>query len=414
MTPLAYSPGVPEGDGYLFYESSEIDTNGDGTDDAMIMYIYNVYGKLGDYSLAAFKRTVDMSGNIIAEDELIQFEDRRSTDFFIKNNYIYLTSRTSYIGVQLDEMYVNEEKYGNSPRGAWGSGHIYTTSGGQSVLVNSRTGEWSILSGSSMGIFPAQKDSSRLYSRALKITEIVENGKFKRYGEVYYPTTENDLYYNEETGQIQILNKKTKELEVATNEDCTIGVWLRGAYYATEGGNLVLVNEETGEWGTLNILTNQTYVADVYVNGERLDYVIKTTNHAGKIVNTTAMDNFKQFYGGMLYSSFEGMADLTEEEKAELKRHDDFSTGENNCQLKITIKIADPYGNRRDLVIRMYQYTERRSYITLESISPDDGFASNSENAYGNFYVLRSFSDKIIEDTLRMINGEEIDSATKY
>ena len=414
VTPLAYSQGVPEGEGYLFYESSQIDTNGDGTDDAVEMYIYNVYGKLGDYSLAAFKRILDMSGNPIADDEIINFEDRRSTDFFIKNNYVYLTSRTSYIGRQLDEMYTNEEKYGQSPRGEWGSGHIYTTARGQTVLVNSTTGEWSMLSSSAMGIFFAQKDSSRLYGRALKIPEIVENGKIKRYGEVYYPTTENDLYYDEESGQIQVMNKKTKQFETATNEDCTIGVWCRGEYYATEGGNLIVVNCDTGDWGTLTVLSNQSYVADVYANDRKLDYIIKTTNHVGKIVNTTAMDNFKQFYGGMLYSSFEGIADLSEEEKSELRRHDDFATGENNCQLKITIKICDTYGNRRDLVFRMYQYTERRSYITVETISPDNGFASNSENAYGSFYVLRSFSDKIIEDTLRMINGEEIDSATKY
>ena len=414
VTPIVYSPGVPQGEGYLFYESSQIDTNNDGADDAIVMYIYNVYGKYGNYSLAAFKRILDMSGNPIAEDELISFDDRRSTDFFIKNNYVYLTSRTSYIGRELDEMYTNEDKYGKNPRGEWGSGHVYTTVDGQSVLVNSTTGEWSILSASSMGIFFAQKDSSRLYGRALNIPEVVQNGKITRYGEVYYPTTENDLYYDEESGTIQVINKKTKQFETATNEDCTIGVWCRGEYYATDGGNLVVVNEDTGNWGTLEILSNQSYVADVYANDQKLDYVIKTTNHVGKSVNTTAMDNFKQFYGGILYSSFEGIAELSEEEKEDLRRHDNFSTGENNCQLKITIKITDPYGNRRDLVYRMYQYTERKSYITIETISPDNGFASNSENAYGNFYVLRSFSDKIIEDTLRMINGEEVDSATKY
>ena len=72
------------------------------------------------------------------------------------------------------------------------------------------------------------------------------------------------------------------------------------------------------------------------------------------------------------------------------------------------------YGNRRDLVYRIYQYTERKSYITVEVISPDDGYASSSEEAYGNFFVLRSFADKIIEDAKRMVNEQEIDSAAKY
>ena len=414
VTPLPYTPGVPEGEGYLFYETNLADTNGDKENDTVTWHIYNVYGTKGNYRLAAIKRLTDMEGNPISDEEVVHFEDRKSTEYFIKNNYIYLTKRESYIGRAIDEAYVNEEKYGNNPRGSWGSGYIYTTADGQSVLVNSETGEWSILTGTACGIHFADKDSSRLYSRALKIPEIIENGKIKRYGEVYYPTTANDLYFNEETGEIQIKNNKTQSLEKASNEDCTIGIWCRGAYYATEGKNLVVVNEESGDWGTLNVLASQNYVADIYADNKRLDYVIKTTNHVGKLVDTTAMENFQQFYGSLLYATFEGMADLSDEEKAELRLHDDFSTGENNCQLKITVKIADTYGNRHDIVCRIYQYTERKSYITIESISPENGFASSSENGYGNFYVLRSFSDKIIEDAKRMLSGEEIDSTTKY
>ena len=414
VTPLPYTPGVPEGDGYLFYETNLSDTNGDKENDTITWHIYNIYGTKGNYRLAAIKRLSDMEGNPISDEEIVHFEDRKSTDYFVKNNYIYLTKRESYIGRALDEAYVNQEKYGNNPRGSWGSGYIYTTADGQSVLVSSETGEWSILTGTSCGIHFADKDSSRLYSRALKIPEIVENGKIKRYGEVYYPTTSNDLYFNEETGEIQIKNSKTQSLEKASNEDCTIGVWCRGAYYATEGKNLVVINEESGDWGTLTVLSSQNYVADIYADNKRLDYVIKTTNHVGKLVDTTAMENFQQFYGSLLYATFEGMADLSEEEKGALRLHDDFRTGENNCQLKITVKISDFYGNRHDIVCRIYQYTERKSYITIESISPDNGFASSSENGYGNFYVLRSFSDKIIEDAKRMLSGKEIDSTGKY
>lgn len=413
VTPIQCTPGVDSGDGYMFYESSQVDSNGDGKDDAIIVYIYNIYGTRGNYRLAAIKRTADLDGNIFGEDELVWFDSQKSTDFFVKSNYVYITSKSSYIGRALDQAYTDESKYGNNPRGTWGNGNIYSTADGQIILVDSTTGEWSYLSSSSCGIFFAGKDSSRLAGRALKIPEIKENGKFKQYAETYYPTTENDLFLGDD-GQIKVVNKKTREVKNATYEDCTIGVWCSGAYYATEGGNLVVVNESSGDWGVVSLVSSESYVAEVFANDERLDYVIKTTNHAGKIVQSTAMDNFKQFYGSLLYASFDGVVDLSEEEKAEFRLRDDFATGENNCQLKITIKAVDAYGNRRDLVCRLYQYTERKSYITIESISPNNGFVSSSENAYGNFFVLRSFADKIIEDAKRMIEKEEIDSATKY
>ncbi len=411
ITPLQYTKGVDSGQGYLFYESKQVDANGDGNNDSIIFYIYNIYGNAGNYRLAAIKRMTTLSGDPIKEDELIWFEPQKNTDFFITaSNYIYIADKTSYIGQQLDAKYMQN---GNA-RGKWGSGSLYSTADGQTLVVNSSTGEWSILSGMTCGIFFADRESSRLAGRALKIPEIVENGKIKLNAETYYPTTANDLYFDDETGEILVIDKKTKERRAATYEDCTIGIWCKGSYFATEGGNLVAVNEATGDWGTVHLVSNESYVADVYADGKRLDYVIKTTNHVGKLVNTTAMDNFKQFYGGILYASFEGMAEISEEQKAEFRLHDDFSTGENGCQLKITVKAVDAYGNRRDITCRIYQYSERKSYITIEALSSSDGFASDSSNAYGNFYVLRSFADKIIEDAKRMINAEEIDSATKY
>ena len=175
----------------------------------------------------------------------------------------------------------------------------------------------------------------------------------------------------------------------------------------------VAVNESTGDWGVVTLVSSESYVAEVFANDTKLDYVITTTNHVGKAVKSTAMDNFKQFYGSLLYASFDGMAELSEEEKAAFRQYDDFDTGDHSCQLKITVKACDAYGNRRDLVIRIYQYTERKSYITIESVSPDDGYASDSESAYGNFFVARSFADKLIEDAKRIMSGEEVVSESK-
>ena len=412
VTPAQYTPGEDSQYGYMFYEAKQVDTNSDGKDDAIIVYYYNIYGTRGNYYLAAVKSVMDMEGNFVGKDEVVKFDSQKNTEFFIKSNYIYITDKNTYIGWALDEAYMDQSKYGSNLRGRWGSGNIYSTADGQTILVNSETGEWGYLSGTSCGVFFAGKDTSRLAGRALKIPEIKENGKYKQYAEVYYPTTENDLI-QDSNGDIKVVDKKTRETRAATYEDCTIGVWCRGAYYATEGGNLVAVNESTGDWGVVTLVSNETYVAELFANDTKLDYVITTTNHAGNAVKSTAMDNFKQFYGSLLYASFDGMADLSEQAKAEFRQHDDFATGENSCQLKITVKACDAYGNRFDVVIRIYQYTERKSYITIESVSPDDGYASDSESAYGNFFVARSFADKIIEDAKRIINGEEVVSDSK-
>ena len=50
---------------------------------------------------------------------------------------------------------------------------------------------------------------------------------------------------------------------------------------------------------------------------------------------------------------------------------------------------------------RFYPYSERRAMITING-------------ADGEFYVLRSFTDKIAADALRVIKGEAVNSTSKY
>ena len=108
-------------------------------------------------------------------------------------------------------------------RGKWGSGSLYSTADGQTLVVNSNTGEWSILSGMTCGIFFADRQSSRLAGRALNIPEIVENGKIKLNAETYYPTTANDLYFDDETGETSLIDsygiKKTEKRPANDNYD---------------------------------------------------------------------------------------------------------------------------------------------------------------------------------------------------
>lgn len=66
------------------------------------------------------------------------------------------------------------------------------------------------------------------------------------------------------------------------------------------------------------------------------------------------------------------------------------------------------------MVYRFYQYTERKSYLTIESLSSPDMESTDSNKGYGSFYVIRTFADKMIEDAKKVVNGEEVTAITKY
>ena len=94
---------------------------------------------------------------------------------------------------------------------------------------------------------------------------------------------------------------------------------------------------------------------------------------------------------------------------------DNFSdaSADNPCILKLTVHIEDLKGNSRYLVYRIYRYSERRAYLTIESLdSPDD--ESKPENAYGKFYILSSYAEKIISDAQKVLDGVEVNATSKY
>lgn len=410
VTPLVYTEGVAQHEGYIFAETSNVDLDGDGEDDGMAYYYYQVVNYQGKYCLAAQIAIADNEGNKLDSRTMLG-EAYHTTEYFVTNNgYLYLVEKGSYIGQELDRVYTSAN------RGRWGEGELFVTADESFVLVNTKTGEWCVIDDISCGIYFGDKRTSRLVQRAVEIpAQYDSSGKIKRHAEVFYPTTDEKLQYDEESGGIQVYNTDRKTWEKATYSDCTIGVWNTGSYYRIDSGKLIIVNEETGDWGIVTVATFSNYIAEILANGEILDYTVRTTNYAGKVQNSSAMDNFKQFYAALLYASIEGMAELDESEKADLRALDDFETdsAENPCQLKITIYAEDIYGNRRDTVYRFYRYSERKSYITIEALSSPDA-PSDSEKGYGNFYVLYSFVDKIIEDAKRMYNGEEVTSITKY
>ena len=412
IMPTVYTTGKAEAENYLFAEYAEFDLDGDGENDGVTYYFYNIgYNKeRGGYALYAQVVYADFEGNRLTDDTLVWGQVAISTEFFATNNgYIFFTSSSSQAGARLDAV------YGANKRGAWGRGNIFITSSDKYVIVDEKTGEWMTVKDYAQGIYFADSVTSRLAERAVTIPALYDStGKLTRYEETYYPTTDKKLQYNEETGKIMAYNKLKGVYENITYSDCSIGVWASGAYYRIDGGKLVVVNEVTGEWGYVSVLSTPSYIANVYANGALLDYSLPSLTATGKSTETTAMENFQEFYKALLMASFEGMADLDEAEMQRLSALDDFSGegSDNPCQLKITIVTKDHAGNERNVVYRIYRYSERRAYITVEVVDKDG--QSSPSDAYGAFCVLQSFAEKIIEDAERIVNGVLVDATSKY
>ena len=131
---------------------------------------------------------------------------------------------------------------------------------------------------------------------------------------------------------------------------------------------------------------NGSYNAIFDLTGEGKDLVV-TDRGTGKALSTP---QFRNYYWNMLVTSYEGNCNLTKEEMETFKALDD---SEAQLVLTVTTKTG------RELTYRFYQYSERRSYVTL--------------NGVGEFFVLRTMPDKLVEDAKLLQEGKEIFASGK-
>ncbi len=412
LTPVTYTKKAAAADNYLFAESEEEDLNGDGETDAVCYYFYDILKRGEEYYLIAQILYTDLSGNQISEAQFEVGKIAYSSEYYCTDNgYIYFTAKNSGTGATIDEL------YGKDKRGFWSKGNLFVTSGGEYIWIDVTNGAWVCLDSVSCGIYFADKDDSRLSDRAVELpAKYDENGKLVRYAETYYAITDKKLSYDSGADKLIVENKVNGSISDATYGECTIGLWGNGNYYVIDGRLLIVVNSETGEWGKIDVVSNPTYVADVFANGTLLDYTVEREGVTEYSKLASAMQNFQEFYKGMLSASFEGLAEISDEKKSELSLLDDFSRQDaaNPCVLKITIIAKDLQGNERNVVYRFYRYSERHAYITIEMLDSDDPSTSDSKKAYGNFYVLNSFAEKLIADAQRAVNGETVVYNSKY
>jgi len=152
---------------------------------------------------------------------------------------------------------------------------------------------------------------------------------------------------------------------------------------------------------------------EVYYNGQKVNYTLQVTKPSGRIETETSTYNFKRFVEALLSASLEGVAteELTEEQMEAFRQ-----TPDSECDLKLTILLDDKKGTSDSThyaVYRFYRYSGRHAYMTIELLDSPDA-PGDPANAVGKFYVLRSFCDKLINDALRFVNGEEIVINSKY
>lgn len=408
VTPVKYTLGERQASNYLFAESSEADINGDGENDGIIYYFYDIVNKDGNLYLVAQVLMADYEGNQVSDIKTVWGEVAYESQYFISDvGYLFFASRYSSVGMNIEKM------LGELGRGEWGNGRMFITSQGQNVVINNDTGEWMLVDDITCGLYLVDSETSRLAQRAVTAPALYdENGKLKRYSDTYYPLTDKKIKYDDELDTIVAYDKVNKEWRKITYSDCTIGVWGECNYYVLEGGVKIFIDSATGDIGEVAILSTPSYVADIYADDKLLDYVISKNGYTESSKTATAMQNFQELYKYLLTASFEGLADLDDAQKKEFLSMDDFTSGENGaCVLKITLKASDFSGNEREVVYRFYRYSERRAYVTVELL---DGSVSSSEKAYGNFDVLYSFVRKVIEDAEKVVNEEPVYSSEKY
>ncbi len=137
----------------------------------------------------------------------------------------------------------------------------------------------------------------------------------------------------------------------------------------------------------ISVSDGRDFKVDYKLEGEGQELVVTERNTGYK----PDVSNFRQFYKTLLYSSYEGECSLEPSEIDAFKAMDD-----SEAQVVFTVKTDAG----RVLTYKFYQYSERRSYVTL--------------NGEGEFYCLKTVAEKILADAKRVQAGEPITSTDKY
>ena len=174
-----------------------------------------------------------------------------------------------------------------------------------------------------------------------------------------------------------------------------------GTYYAYSllFNMVAIVDAETVEWlewDFIEFVDSSTYmlnindIAKIEVISDKVtetftldgegDEIKITPKSTMKTFGATDLKNFRQLYKTFLGIKMEGYADNTDKEN-----------------LVLTLRYTTDAGKIYEF--KFYQYSSRRCFYTV--------------NGVGEFYVLYDCVEKAINDTIKAVNGETIDSWAK-
>ena len=365
---------------YMFIENTEDKENGRYT-----YYMYFRADARNKYKLCADVKVLNAAGDIIGTN-IVEGQAAYETDFFYsKTGYLFLLPKNSSFGAQLTD-----------GMGYWGEGTVYVTAEENYVLIDNQNGTFYHIDEMTLKTYFIDKDAAYWSDYSAE-----------RNGVTFYATGNSPLRFNDDEGYFEVYDYAKKSWGKASTSNCTLGVWGNGAYYKTADGSFVLVDEKSGEWGYLYLSTIGSGNMIVSANGQDLTYQVVLHTATGKAQNSTAAENFRKMYQGLLYASVEGATDLTEEEMAAFRALPD-----SECQLKLTLTAKDPTGTTRYAIYRFYRYTNLKSYMTIELVdSPDD--PGDPQNGQGSFFVLSTFVEKLISDAQRVVDGQEVVAISK-
>ncbi len=400
---IPFSVGAAEYDNCLFTEVQEADLDEDGQKESYIYYYYNVTMNEGKYCLYATVIAVNAQGEQISDAENIVSEPAYSTDCFITggfSQYMFLLPKDSAAGAQLSELYPEDKRLGQ-----WIDADIFITADGRYILVNPADGMWSKVASVANPVYIGDKDTGKMSTNAVVYEK---NGL----SETVYTNTGDTLSYNADTNKFQLYSKTTQTRRDAEKDEVAPAIWCSGDFYVSLTGDLLVLDPISGDAGLFEFSTSK-FLASVYADGEELDYTYTVTSDLGSSQKKHATYNFQQFYTGLLFGSFEGMCPLSEEEMQQLRALDDFSGADERCLMKMTMSIEDVKGNTVYPVYRFYKFSERRAYVTIEVLDSPDG-ESDSNKAYGGFFVLSSYVEKLVSDAGKVVSGTPVDANSKY
>lgn len=183
-------------------------------------------------------------------------------------------------------------------------------------------------------------------------------------------------------------------------------------YYTNSGTKATTVVYRDSD-GVETTVSSGTSNLRITCNGTLIDYTISETvdtdTGTTKTETYTALDNFRRLYSKLLWYSIEGDAS-----RQELGMGLKEFVETNTPSMEITVNLEDmasilnrdnfTENNKQYMVIRLYEYTERKALLTIEVLENADA-TPDPTKASGGFYVLASEMKELADYAEKYVSG---------